>query len=233
MTDFDADEPNHHALGRSRGGLGTKLHLICDGQGVPLSALLLPGQAHESTQFEALVDTVAIKRRTTGRLRRRPKRLAADRAYHARRIRQWLHRQAIQAVIPPRASRAKPRPGRPISYSQEHYLSCPQCHRTLRRLAQGVPLGRDPLREARRQLSSDGQAGLYRTLSAPSGALADCQTEPSDATRVTDRPPWCLVEGYGNELTQFQASRLPSAGTISCSEGSAFSEHRYKTMSCC
>jgi transposase len=121
VTDFDEDEPSHHALGRSRGGLGTKLHLISDGKGVPLSALLLPGQAHESTQFEELVDTVAIKRRSTGHLRRRPKRLAADRAYHARRIRLWLRRHAIQAVIPPRASQAKPRPGRPITYNQEHY----------------------------------------------------------------------------------------------------------------
>jgi len=120
-TVFDAAEPADHALGRSRGGFGTKLHLLTDGKGVPLSALLLPGQAHESTQFESLVDTVSIARRTTGRARRRPKRIAADRAYHAHRIRHWLHQHGIKAVIPPRKTKKKPRPGRPISYDQLHY----------------------------------------------------------------------------------------------------------------
>jgi transposase len=112
-TGFDTDEPADHALGRSRGGFGTKLHVICDGTGVPLSALLLPGQAHESTQFEDLVDSVTITRRTTGRTRKLPKRLAADRAYHAHRIRQWLHQHGIKAVIPPRKTKGKPRRGRP------------------------------------------------------------------------------------------------------------------------
>src|SRR3712207_6567159 len=40
VTVFEADEPADHALGRSRGGFSTKLHLLCDGNGVPLSALL-------------------------------------------------------------------------------------------------------------------------------------------------------------------------------------------------
>jgi transposase len=121
-TVFDKDEPADHALGRSKGGYGTKLHLLCDAQGLPLSALLLPGQAHESTQFEALLETVSIERQTTGRTRKRPQRVAADKAYHAQRIRHWLHSHGIQAVIPPRKTRrTKPRPGRPISYDQCFY----------------------------------------------------------------------------------------------------------------
>jgi hypothetical protein len=42
-------------LGRSRGGFGTKVHLVCDGRGVPLAAVATSGQAHESKQFEGLV----------------------------------------------------------------------------------------------------------------------------------------------------------------------------------
>jgi transposase len=121
VTGFDVDEPHDHALGRSRGGFGTKLHLLCDGNGLPLGALLTPGQAHESTQFEPMMDTVAIARRTTGRVRRRPRRLAADRAYHAQRIRHWLRLHGIKAVIPPRKSRGKPHRGRPITYDQQFY----------------------------------------------------------------------------------------------------------------
>jgi hypothetical protein len=78
------NEPADHALGRSRGGYGTKLHLLCDGNGLPLGALLLPGQAHESPQFEQLVETVQVQR-ASGRLRRRPRRIGADRAYDAQR----------------------------------------------------------------------------------------------------------------------------------------------------
>jgi hypothetical protein len=42
------DEPDDHALGRSRGGLTTKVHLACDSQGRPLAFLLSPGQRHNS-----------------------------------------------------------------------------------------------------------------------------------------------------------------------------------------
>lgn len=96
------------------------MHLLCDGNGLPLSALLLPGQAHESTQFEALLSRVYVRRRV-GRPRIRPRRIGGDRAYHARRIRQWLSRHGIGAVIPPRASRGKRRKGRPVSYDRERY----------------------------------------------------------------------------------------------------------------
>lgn len=121
-TGFDKEEPADHALGRSKGGFGTKLHLLCDAQGLPLSALLLPGQAHESTQFEELLETVSIERRTSGRTRKRPERVAADKAYHAHRIRYWLHSHGIHVVIPPRKTqRIKPRRGRPIRYDQRFY----------------------------------------------------------------------------------------------------------------
>jgi transposase len=102
------------------GGFGTKLHLLVDGNGVPLSALLLPGQAHESTQFEALVRSVEVQR-AKGRPRSRPHRLGGDKAYHAQRIRHWLRTHGIGAVIPPRRERAKRRVGRPLSYDQERY----------------------------------------------------------------------------------------------------------------
>lgn len=42
-----AGEPADHALGRSRGGFGTKLHLIVSRTGVPLAATLTPGEKSE------------------------------------------------------------------------------------------------------------------------------------------------------------------------------------------
>lgn len=47
--------PEDEAIGKSRGGLSTKIHLSCDGKGRPLSVVLTPGQRHESTQFETVL----------------------------------------------------------------------------------------------------------------------------------------------------------------------------------
>lgn len=119
---WDADEPTDHALGRSVGGFGTKIHLVSDGLGLPLNAIVTPGQTHESTQVEAVVAPIVLPRRRTGRRRSRPRRLAADRAYHATRIRRWLRRRGIQPVIPPRRTRAtRPKRGRPITYDMTAY----------------------------------------------------------------------------------------------------------------
>ena len=54
--------PEDEALGRSRGGFSTKLHLACNGKGRPLSAVLTAGQRHGSAQLEELLDAVRIPR---------------------------------------------------------------------------------------------------------------------------------------------------------------------------
>lgn len=48
------------ALGRSRGGFSTKIHVLCEGTGLPISVLLTPGETHESTMLEPLLSTVRI-----------------------------------------------------------------------------------------------------------------------------------------------------------------------------
>jgi transposase len=82
--------------------------------------LLLPGQAHESKQFEQMMDSVRVPQRR-GRPRTRPKRLAGDRAYAATRIRHWLRRHGIRAVIPAKKQRGKAKRGRPVSVNAEQY----------------------------------------------------------------------------------------------------------------
>ncbi|WP_447040593.1 IS5 family transposase [Streptomyces sp. DSM 118878] len=49
-----ADEPDHHALGRSCGGLTTKIHLAADGRCRPLAFVLTPGQAGDAPAFPQL-----------------------------------------------------------------------------------------------------------------------------------------------------------------------------------
>ncbi|MEE4547048.1 transposase, partial [Streptomyces sp. V4-01] len=57
-----ADEPDDHALGRSRGGLTTKIHLACDGRGRPLAILLTPGQRHDSVCARPLLERIRVPR---------------------------------------------------------------------------------------------------------------------------------------------------------------------------
>ena len=61
------------------------------------------GQAHESKSFEALMDTINIGRR------RRPDAVAGDKAYSYPRIRAWLSKRGIEAVIPNRSDQPRVR----------------------------------------------------------------------------------------------------------------------------
>ena len=54
----DPKEPEDHALGRSRGGFSTKIHLICDATGCPIHFELTPGQAHENTSLIDLLNNI-------------------------------------------------------------------------------------------------------------------------------------------------------------------------------
>jgi transposase len=93
------DEPPDHALGRSKGGFGSKFHLVTDSAGLPLAVEVTGGQQHESTQLETVLDHIGIPQ-PLGRRRQRPRRLAGDKAYSVRRIRDWLAAHGIRAVIP-------------------------------------------------------------------------------------------------------------------------------------
>ncbi|MBG6182041.1 hypothetical protein IWX62_003269, partial [Arthrobacter sp. CAN_A1] len=50
------EEPPDHAIGRSRGGLTTKIHHLCDGKMRPLAMLIGPGQGGDSPMFPLLLD---------------------------------------------------------------------------------------------------------------------------------------------------------------------------------
>lgn len=76
---------------------------MTDGQGVPLGALVTAGQSHESMSFERLMDTVRVGPR------RRPDAVAGDKAYSCPRIRRWLSKRGIEAVIPSRSNQPRVR----------------------------------------------------------------------------------------------------------------------------
>jgi transposase len=75
---------------------------VSDGRGLPLAVEVTAGQTHESTRFESVMSKVRIPARR-GRPRCRPVKLAGDKGYSYPRIRAWLRRYGIIAVIPRRS----------------------------------------------------------------------------------------------------------------------------------
>jgi transposase len=94
-------EPDDHALGRSRGGFGTKIHLVCDRRGLPLGACLSPGQDHESRYFESAIQ-IACGLNEDGTLKQSPGAVSGDKAYSSKTIRAWIAARLIEDVIPTR-----------------------------------------------------------------------------------------------------------------------------------
>ncbi len=94
------DEPDDHALGRSRGGLSTKVHLVSDGHARPLALRASAGQAGDAPAFDVVMAGIRVPRSGLGRPRTRPDAVLADRAYSSRAIRGHLRRRGIRAVIP-------------------------------------------------------------------------------------------------------------------------------------
>jgi transposase len=120
-------EPDHHALGRSRGGFSTKVHLAVDAHRGVLSFLLTPGQAGDSPEMIGVLEGIKVTRPGPGRPRIRPDRVLADKAYSSRANRAWLARHGIRATIPVPADQAAHRQrrgsagGRPPAFNADLY----------------------------------------------------------------------------------------------------------------
>ena len=99
-------------MGRSRGGLSTKLHIAVDALGNPLRIRLTPGQQHEITQAEALIEGFSAEF------------VIGDSAFDADRLRACVAAQGAQAVIPSNPSRSrKPGLDRHL-YKERHAVEC-------------------------------------------------------------------------------------------------------------
>jgi transposase len=89
---------DEEALGRSRGGLTTKIHALVDGLGRPLCFLLTPGQTADCRHALALLEGLVVER------------LIGDRAYDTNELRNWCAEHGAEAVIPSKRNRKVPIP---------------------------------------------------------------------------------------------------------------------------
>jgi transposase len=82
-----------------RAKLGSKRHLIRDGNGVPLAIQLTGANRNDSQQAIALVDAIPFLQGERGRPRNRPDCVIGDRGYDAEAIRQSLRFRGIRPML--------------------------------------------------------------------------------------------------------------------------------------
>ena len=81
-------------MGRSRGGLTTKIHALVDAEGLPIALKLTEGQAHDGRSAADMLEAL-----TDGQI------LLADRAYDSDALRQSLAERGAWANIRPMPNR--------------------------------------------------------------------------------------------------------------------------------
>lgn len=92
-------------MGRSRGGLTTKIHALVDANGLPVALKLTPGQAHDGRSAGDLLGDL-----DEGQI------LLADRAYDSNALRQALDDRGAWACIKPVSHRKEPPAFSPFLY---------------------------------------------------------------------------------------------------------------------
>ena len=98
-------------MGRSRGGLTTKINAVTDARGRPLRFVLTPGQTHDSQaagQLLELLDEGCV--------------LLADKAYDTDDIRGRIEDRGATANIPPKVNRRTPPPFDTDIYKQRNLI---------------------------------------------------------------------------------------------------------------
>ncbi len=98
-------------MGRSRGGLTTKIHAVVDARGLPIRLALSPGQAHDASLIEELLEGLP-----DGAM------LLGDRAYDADKIRARQVERGGWANIPPKRNRIGPIVFSPHLYKQRNLI---------------------------------------------------------------------------------------------------------------
>lgn len=116
----DPNEPEDHALGRSRGGFSTKIHLICDATGCPIHFELTPGQAHENTSLIDLLNNIDDEMTTgEGDVVAWPVTIAGDKGYRAEWIDEMFLNMDITPVIPSKTN--EDRDARMVDFDKDRY----------------------------------------------------------------------------------------------------------------
>ncbi len=114
-------------MGRSRGGLTTKIHAAVDGHGRPLALVVTGGQRNDSAMLAEVLADIRVPRLGPGPPRTRPDVVVADRAYTNGVNRRMLAARRVKTVIPQKNTEIAARlrrgslGGRPPAFDAESY----------------------------------------------------------------------------------------------------------------
>ena len=100
------------ALGRSRGGFSTKIHVAVDGLDNPVRIILTGGQCGDAPQGAALIDGY------------HPDFVIGDKASDSDAFRQKIVDQGAEPVIPPKRNRTHPPDYDAHRYEERHLVEC-------------------------------------------------------------------------------------------------------------
>jgi transposase len=148
-------EPAGHGIGRSRGGLSTKIHAGVDGHGRPLALVVTGGQRNDGAALETVLADIRIPGLHGGRARTRPEAVIADRAYSAaayRAAQARNHGRDPSKERPDRGPQETRAQRRATSGAGRRSLQGKQRCRTLLRPGQAVEGPGHPIRQARHHL---------------------------------------------------------------------------------
>ena len=95
-----------------RGKPGSKIHVLSDRKGLPLSVALSAANVNDADALKALVRAVPAIRSRRGPRRRKPDKLHADKAYDQAELRRWLRGRDIAARIARKGIESSERLGR-------------------------------------------------------------------------------------------------------------------------
>lgn len=98
-------------MGRSRGGLTTKIHAVVDADGRPIRLALTACQAHDRRMAETFLQTIA-----------KSAFLLADKAYDTNTIRAFAKRKQAWANIPAKSNRKESFPFSEWVYRQRNLV---------------------------------------------------------------------------------------------------------------
>lgn len=98
------------ALGRTKGGLNSKLHAVVDEAGRPVSLLLSPGNEADVSHAPAVLEEISTTM------------VVADKGYDSDPLRHWLAERGIKPCIPPRRNRKSPARFSKASYRKRHLV---------------------------------------------------------------------------------------------------------------
>lgn len=116
----EPQEPDDHALGRSRGGYSTKIHLICDVAGCPIHFEVSAGQAHENASLIDLLNGIDDELTTSAKeVVAWPVAIAGDKGYRADWIDEMFLDMGITPVIPSKEN--QDRDARAVNFDKDRY----------------------------------------------------------------------------------------------------------------